>query len=219
MTKCLRTYSTCTPTVKAGSCPPPKGFTLSELLIALAILGLIATFTIPKVLQNVETQSNRAKFKEAIGVINDLLMQGINSGAITSTRADGTYFLNRLQTTKVCASNSQSQGCSPASQIGGQYEYDEPGVILHNGVMIVGLNNSSSSDNGFIIDANGSTGPNEAGKDQLYLNLCSDPNVCDPAATETPSSLGRVTYLWWSGAFTSGAYQNANKALYLSLWQ
>lgn len=46
------------------------GFTLSELLIALAILGLIATFTIPKVLQSVGSSSNKTVVKEAASMIN-----------------------------------------------------------------------------------------------------------------------------------------------------
>jgi prepilin-type N-terminal cleavage/methylation domain-containing protein len=36
-----------------------KGFTLAELLIALALLGIIASFTIPKVLES----STNAKYK------------------------------------------------------------------------------------------------------------------------------------------------------------
>jgi prepilin-type N-terminal cleavage/methylation domain-containing protein len=45
------------------------GFTLAELLIALALLGVVATFTIPKVLQSQQDQSYKAKAKEAAGSI------------------------------------------------------------------------------------------------------------------------------------------------------
>ncbi len=42
-----------------------RGFTLAELLIALAILGVIATFTIPKLLNGQQNAKNSALPKEA----------------------------------------------------------------------------------------------------------------------------------------------------------
>ncbi len=42
---------------------PFKGFTLAELLMALAILGVIATFTIPKILGAQQSSSSNAKAK------------------------------------------------------------------------------------------------------------------------------------------------------------
>lgn len=53
----------------------PSGFTLSELLIALAILGVVATFTIPKVLQVQQYSRYNAMAKEVSSMV---------SGAYTS---------------------------------------------------------------------------------------------------------------------------------------
>lgn len=47
-----------------------KGFTLAELLIALAILGIIAVFTIPKVLTNTRDQTQNSMAKEAVSMIS-----------------------------------------------------------------------------------------------------------------------------------------------------
>ena len=45
------------------------GFTLAELLVALTIMGVIATFTIPKVLVAQQTYQYKAIAKEAIGMV------------------------------------------------------------------------------------------------------------------------------------------------------
>ena len=69
-----------------------KGFTLAELLIALAILGVIATFTIPKILSSSANGQNTAIAKEAAGMIsaafstytlNNTLTTGTTAGALT----------------------------------------------------------------------------------------------------------------------------------------
>lgn len=48
-----------------------RGFTLAELLIALGILGVIATFTIPKVLQARQSAAYNAMAKEAMATISE----------------------------------------------------------------------------------------------------------------------------------------------------
>jgi prepilin-type N-terminal cleavage/methylation domain-containing protein len=69
-----------------------KGFTLAELLIALAILGVIATFTIPKILNASGNGQNTAIAKEAASMVsgaystytlNNTLTTGTTGGALT----------------------------------------------------------------------------------------------------------------------------------------
>lgn len=47
-----------------------KGFTLSELLVSLAVLGLIAAFAVPKVLTSVGNSTLLANAKEALSTIS-----------------------------------------------------------------------------------------------------------------------------------------------------
>lgn len=48
-----------------------RGFTLAELLIALAILGVIATFTIPKVLTAQQNQQKIAAATETLAMVSE----------------------------------------------------------------------------------------------------------------------------------------------------
>lgn len=52
-----------------------KGFTLAELLIALTILGVIAVFTIPKILSAQQNQKDNAQAKEAIATVSAAYQQ------------------------------------------------------------------------------------------------------------------------------------------------
>ena len=71
-------------------------FTLAELLIALVILGVIATFTIPKVLTAGQDQSANAKAKEFIASVSGALQtyKAQNPGTTTITNMDLTPYLN-----------------------------------------------------------------------------------------------------------------------------
>lgn len=74
-----------------------KGFTLAELLIALAILGVIAVFTIPKVLLAQQDAKSTAIGKEVAGMISGAYAAyRLNNTTVTSgvTVADLLPYMN-----------------------------------------------------------------------------------------------------------------------------
>lgn len=72
------------------------GFTLAELLIALAILGVIATFTIPKILMAQQSSKYNSVAKEAVAMVAGAHTKLKYSGAMTTntTMADLTQYMN-----------------------------------------------------------------------------------------------------------------------------
>ena len=66
-----------------------SGFTLAELLIALAILGVIATFTIPKVLESGSTSQWNAMGKEVASMISGAHQQHKLQGLLSTNTLSG----------------------------------------------------------------------------------------------------------------------------------
>lgn len=110
-----------------------QGFTLAELLISLAILGGIATFTIPKILMAQQEQQYNAKTKEAIATVavayNAYKLQ---NAAGTSTTAGN--FIQYLNYSKIQTSGQvddiygyNTWGCSMST----------PCYMLHNGGALI----------------------------------------------------------------------------------
>jgi prepilin-type N-terminal cleavage/methylation domain-containing protein len=65
------------------------GFTLAELVIAMGLLGVIATFTISKVLVTSQTQRFNAVAKEAVAMVSVAFQQyKMNNSISTSTSLD-----------------------------------------------------------------------------------------------------------------------------------
>ena len=156
-----------------------KGFTLSELLISLVILGVIAAFAIPKVLVSQQSQQEKAVFKETIATLSEVYYEGSRTQTIPQNVSnqcdDYTYLTSRINALKLCNTASDAQGCWDDSTQGNNYgggEVNEPGFVLPNGADVVGLNTWDCTFGAFVIDWNGPAGPNVEGQDQLYLMRC-----------------------------------------------
>ena len=152
-----------------------NGFTLAELLIALAVLGVIATFNIVKIFNSINLVQKKSVLKETVSTLNTLTYTALNNGVAPNVM--NAYILQQLNAVKTCMSNASTQGCwSGPAYLGWQ---TQPGVRLHNGSTIIGMIDYSGNNfgggqwqNQVMIDWNGETGPNTIGDDQIDLVYC-----------------------------------------------
>lgn len=189
-----------------------RAFTLAELLIALVILGVIATFTIPKVLTTQQNSQRTAVFREVIASLYQVAEAGVLEGVFTPTSQDsdqGPYFLDKLNFVKLCSTDSLAQGCWDAAQ--GDIDYDdaEMGGVMHNGAAIVGLGNSGGNigRESVTIDWNGIDGPNLFGDDQMRIDICFGiaDNIC-----QIPSPYLKTNY----PSYQIGPFSGASATLW-----
>ena len=187
------------------------GFTLAELLIALVILGVIATFTIPKVLQNDADNKKDAIFKETISALY-AVVRSANYSQPSGSGYD--YYSNNLNHVVGCPSDASAEGCGavgPGST--------NPGLLLHNGAVILDINQpidgSNWGEDNITIDWNGSEGPNTVGDDQLYAVII----YMRPAPNNTHCTNERP-YTILPGECSGGSYNPlaSSVALYESIF-
>jgi prepilin-type N-terminal cleavage/methylation domain-containing protein len=174
-----------------------QGFTLAELLIALAILGLIATFTIPKILNSQQNRQYNAVAKEDIAAmisayqrlkLDGTLSTSTTYGAFTpylnyiAADTSGAWSLDSVPTLGTIACNASNYAC----------------LKMHNGSMVAyrvdasfGGSNTTNAIH-FVIDPDGrvtdgtTNGPGKSISIFIYYNgrIADEGNI----ATGTTSS-------------------------------
>jgi prepilin-type N-terminal cleavage/methylation domain-containing protein len=154
-----------------------KGFTLAELLICILILGEIATFTIPKIINAQQTSQYNAIAKDDIGMVigayQKVQLAGNSSGATSISNL--TPYMNYVSTsTSLAIDNIQGTTSLPCSS-------QNSCLILHNGSVLqydttasFGGTNTTNA-NWIHIDPNGTYGGTTNGADKavgifLYYN-------------------------------------------------
>lgn len=150
-----------------------QGFTLAELLIALAILGVIATFTIPKILSAQQSDTYKAIAKEDLSMISAALEQYKWTGNLSGSTSldDLTPYMNfvKLDTSGSSVDDDQlsaTEDCLPAA----------PCLRMHNGSAIHWLSGDTFGGTNtttamwFHIDADGVASSNKAVGIFLYYN-------------------------------------------------
>jgi prepilin-type N-terminal cleavage/methylation domain-containing protein len=184
------------------------GFTLAELLIALTILGVIATFTIPKVLLSQQDTKYKAIAKEAAGALSAAFIAYQQSSTVdaNTSLSDLTPYLNYIKVMTSGAvdinyGNTGSNDCATAS----------PCYVLANGAVIRDPYQKTTAGTGvrfgaisatnyiyFDVDPNGTlddtSTTNGPGK-TIDFNLYSNGRIVDSGSCST----GDTTYLGGTG--------------------
>lgn len=131
------------------------GFTLAELLIALAILGVIATFTIPKVLQAQQSHKHNAIAKQAIAAMVNAYDQYRAKNTVTANTKT-TNLLPYFNYVKYDTTSTFDYAMSGTVSC----DSSSPCLWLHNGALVQFYNvnfagTSSTNAVWFIIDPDG----------------------------------------------------------------
>ncbi len=199
-----------------------KGFTLAELLIALALLGIIAAFTIPKVLQAAGTTEATAKIRETVSTLEQAYygrqMQNQLTVGATGTLYNNIVptlnFTNASNTANVDAAGSPLNGVAGGHPCGGTSGFQSGWFQLPNGVVVTGLSSgatmsvtpAAAANTMLCIDFNGAANPNQAGQDIFVGNFNQWGDFDAAGAAFTPRD-GQKAFFW--GNANQGIY-NAN---------
>lgn len=207
-----------------------NGFTLTELLMGLVVIGLLSALLLPKVFQVSSEAQNRAVLKSTIQQMR-MMHEKLAQEGVDLTTADGVAtFWSRLDVISTCTNHADTN-CKTipvSSELGGEGW----GAILKNGAYVFGINppvDENAKGDGFWIDANGQQGPNIVGKDIIPMIRCFRPNVSTdpvayPATGNEDLELGQMV-LWVNNHYSTMSVnerpansQNAD-LLWNSLWQ
>lgn len=171
---------------------PHPAFTLSEVLITLGIIGVIAAITIPNLIKEYQKQQTATQVEKAFANINEAINRSRSengppetwnwpsSGATALQDTVETYLIPYFSISKNCGYNSSANECSNAPK---KYLNETTNYSWGNGLYHIILNDGTyvgfhfnSFPTGLttlmiLVDLNGNVKPNLIGKDVFQMRL------------------------------------------------
>ena len=154
-----------------------KGFTLAEILVTLGIIGVIASMTIPNLVQDIQESQWKIAYKKAFGIASQAWKLALTNNEIairTSTTGNTAHntnyaaFKSKFNVVKDCNSNNISECWDMSGEKWGSGLWpitSSPAFIDNSGMawtMPLGAGD-------FLVDTNGFKGPNKYGRDRFNL--------------------------------------------------
>lgn len=154
-----------------------NGFTLSEVLITLTVVGVLAALVIPGLIKDTTNRAMISSLQGTVGNItnavqNELVRTGAKDITSTDIYLKPDEFLKNLNAIRTAKDGSLFPSVQYTNYNKGAFSIDgcKASAILKNGVRVCHVNNDGPSQNKvvwqqYLIDVNGSDGPNIAGLD------------------------------------------------------
>lgn len=156
-------------------------FTLSEVLITLGIIGVVAAFTIPTLMNNINDMDYKIAYKKAFSDAQNAMKMIVadnntvyRNGWISDMSNETTFsnFMDKFKTVKTCSYPNLGD-CWSQSRT-----YDGWWANSHSFVDSSGRMWISNMYWGYIwVDTNGLKNPNQVGKDIVFFWLCPSKNL------------------------------------------
>jgi hypothetical protein len=128
-------------------------------------MGLIVTFTVPKVIHEMGEAQKKAVGKETITALHDALYAGWQDGTLNSSTTYqqlGDYLASKLNVTRDCPVGRPAGDCVTNYPYGSVFSTNKRILVLPNGawISLYFVNWGGWQNFKFFIDYNGATGPN-----------------------------------------------------------
>ncbi len=150
-----------------------NGFTLSEVLITLVIIGVIAAITIPAVKQSLENTEYKIQYKKAHSDLSNAVLQSVAFGEFPLrelkydaevTAEEWEIIKKSFSVQKLCENNNIYECWKEADYLWNNAPTSSSKSFVDASGRVWAL--FSPSEAGYMVDVNGDKGPNKFGKDR-----------------------------------------------------
>ncbi len=167
-----------------------KAFTLSEVLISLAIIGVISAILIP-VLNNVRPDKERILYKKAMYTLQNAISTALNDNSEKVANSAAYWGDSTTDSTAFCADVAGALNVVGTINCGITGSSTSPNFVTVNGSKWWGLGGDKFTQSGsnmskvITVDVDGNNGKNSDGVDQLKIKVRFDGKVSTDSSWST----------------------------------
>lgn len=176
-------------------------FTLSEVMVTLAIIGVVSALTVPTLMNNYQrkgyvTQIRKAAFELSQAADLAITDEGKRTLRATSLTSNPDSFLRKyLRINQDCGPSGASCFASSYGTVsGGSVNVSCSGGVITTAGYSICMTTASGGEKvaDVVVDVNATNGPNIAGRDLFFLDLYDDASV-DEDVSPTHKKNGTIS--------------------------